>query len=81
MAPHPSLVMADISIEASYPRTEEFFTSRLYNQYFREVATSLREATALTSYPNHKTVTDNHPQLNSKIYRDWGLNEVLGSRY
>jgi NitT/TauT family transport system ATP-binding protein len=44
MAARPGRVVADIPIEAPYPRSEEFRTSPLYNDYCREVATRLREA-------------------------------------
>ena len=44
MAPRPGRVVADVAIEAPYPRTEEFRTSRLCNDYCREVATLLAEA-------------------------------------
>lgn len=44
MAARPGRVVADIPIEAPYPRTEEFRTSSLYNKYCREVARWLAEA-------------------------------------
>lgn len=45
MAPRPGRVVADVAIEAGYPRTEEFRTSNLCNDYCREVLTQLTEAT------------------------------------
>jgi NitT/TauT family transport system ATP-binding protein len=44
MAPRPGRVVADIAIEAPYPRTDEFRTSRLCNEYCREVSARLTEA-------------------------------------
>lgn len=44
MAARPGRVIADIAINASYPRTEEFRTSLLYNDYCREVSRYLVEA-------------------------------------
>ncbi|MGB7442651.1 MAG: ABC transporter ATP-binding protein [Coleofasciculaceae cyanobacterium] len=43
MAPRPGRVVADITIEAAYPRPEEFRTSRLCNEYCREISALLRE--------------------------------------
>ncbi len=44
MAPRPGRVVADVAIEAPYPRTEEFRTSQLCNEYCREVSARLTEA-------------------------------------
>ncbi|MEN9229684.1 MAG: ABC transporter ATP-binding protein [Thermostichus sp. DG02_5_bins_236] len=44
MAARPGRVVADISIDAPYPRSEEFRTSTLYNTYCREVSARLQEA-------------------------------------
>ncbi|MBV9387279.1 MAG: ABC transporter ATP-binding protein [Chroococcidiopsidaceae cyanobacterium CP_BM_ER_R8_30] len=44
MAARPGRVVAEISIDVPYPRTEEFRTSPLYNQYCREVSHSLSAA-------------------------------------
>jgi NitT/TauT family transport system ATP-binding protein len=44
MAPRPGRVVADVAIDAPYPRTEEFRTSRLCNEYCREVSAQLTEA-------------------------------------
>ncbi|HEY9905462.1 MAG TPA: ABC transporter ATP-binding protein [Candidatus Sericytochromatia bacterium] len=52
MAPRPGRVVADITIEAPYPRTEEFRTSRLCNEYCREVSARLTEA--VTGIPSEK---------------------------
>ncbi|MEN9221601.1 MAG: ABC transporter ATP-binding protein [Thermostichus sp. BF3_bins_97] len=44
MAARPGRVVADIPIDAPYPRSEEFRTSPLYNDYCREVSARLHEA-------------------------------------
>ena len=44
MAPRPGRVVADITIDAPYPRNEEFRTSRLCNEYCREVSAHLMAA-------------------------------------
>lgn len=44
MAPRPGRVVADVTIDAPYPRTEEFRTSRLCNEYCREISARLTEA-------------------------------------
>lgn len=44
MAARPGRVVADIPIHVSYPRTEAFRTSPLYNEYCREVSARLSEA-------------------------------------
>ena len=49
MAPRPGRVVADVTIEAPYPRTEEFRTSRLCNEYCREVSARLTEAVTSVS--------------------------------
>jgi len=41
MAARPGRVVADIAIDAPYPRNEEFRTSLLYNEYCREVSQCL----------------------------------------
>ncbi len=60
MAPRPGRVVADIAIEAPYPRTEDFRTSRICNEYCREVSARLTEA--VTGVPSETigTATDNH---------------------
>ncbi|MDP8964208.1 MAG: ABC transporter ATP-binding protein [Cyanobacteriota bacterium] len=52
MAPRPGRVVGDVTIEAPYPRTEEFRTSRLCNEYCREVSARLTEA--VTAVPSEK---------------------------
>lgn len=52
MAPRPGRVVADIAIDAPYPRTEEFRTSRSCNEYCREVSARLTEA--VTGIPSEK---------------------------
>lgn len=44
MAARPGRVVADIKIEAPYPRNFEFRTSRLFNEYCREVSECLSQA-------------------------------------
>lgn len=44
MAPRPGRVIADVSIDAPYPRTEAFRTSEICNQYCREVSAHLSKA-------------------------------------
>lgn len=44
MAARPGRVIADISIDAPYPRDEEFRTSPLYNAYCREISHALSQA-------------------------------------
>ncbi len=44
MAARPGRVVADVSITAPYPRTEEFRTSPLYNDYCREISAALSYA-------------------------------------
>ncbi len=55
MAARPGRVVADIPIDAPYPRSEEFRTSPLYNDYCREVSARLHEAM-------HGTAQDHHPR-------------------
>ncbi|MBD1921716.1 ABC transporter ATP-binding protein [Microcoleus sp. FACHB-831] len=43
MAARPGRVVADVKIDAAYPRTEEFRTSKLCNEYCREVSARLTE--------------------------------------
>lgn len=44
MAARPGRVIADIAIEVAYPRSEEFRTSRLFNEYCRQVSARLSQA-------------------------------------
>ncbi len=44
MAARPGRVVADIPIDAPYPRSEEFRTSSVYSAYCREVSARLQEA-------------------------------------
>ncbi len=48
MAARPGRVVADIPIEAPYPRSETFRTSGLFNQSYRRVSAALAEAIAPT---------------------------------
>ncbi|MCF2970015.1 ABC transporter ATP-binding protein [Synechococcus sp. Nb3U1] len=53
MAARPGRVVADIPIDAPYPRSEEFRTSPLYNDYCREVSARLQEAMHGTAQDHH----------------------------
>ena len=41
MAARPGRVVAEVAIDAPYPRTEEFRTSPLFNQYCRQISNTL----------------------------------------
>lgn len=44
MAPRPGRVIAEVNIEAPFPRTEEFRTSHSFSDYCRQVSTALSKA-------------------------------------
>jgi NitT/TauT family transport system ATP-binding protein len=44
MAARPGRVVADIAIDAPYPRTEDFRTTDIYNHYCRVVSQALKQA-------------------------------------
>lgn len=44
MAARPGRVVAEVPIDAAYPRTEEFRTSLLYNEYCRHISACLSQA-------------------------------------
>lgn len=44
MAARPGRVIADVAIAAPYPRTEEFRTTPLYNEYCRQISQALSQA-------------------------------------
>lgn len=44
MAARPGRVVAEVAIDAPYPRTENFRTSAVYNEYCREVSQALSQA-------------------------------------
>ncbi len=46
MAAQPGRVVAEVTIDVPYPRTEAFRTSSLFNQYCREILTHLAQAEA-----------------------------------
>ncbi|WP_425256221.1 ABC transporter ATP-binding protein [Microbaculum marinisediminis] len=46
MAARPGRVVADIAIDAPYPREDDFRTSTVYNEHCREVSTALQDAMA-----------------------------------
>ncbi|MEH1780059.1 MAG: ABC transporter ATP-binding protein [Nostoc sp.] len=49
MGINPGRIVADIEIDAPYPRDDDFRTSLLYNQYCREVSQHLAEAMSRTN--------------------------------
>jgi NitT/TauT family transport system ATP-binding protein len=49
MAARPGRVVADVAIDAPYPRTEEFRTSPLYNDYCRQISAALSQAASQTT--------------------------------
>lgn len=49
MAARPGRVVAEVAIEAPYPRTEEFRTSPLFNEYCRQISQALSQAGRLTN--------------------------------
>lgn len=59
MAARPGRVVADVKIDAPYPRTEDFRTSVLFNEYCREVSTRLSEASGTP--PEQKIASDRRP--------------------
>jgi len=46
MAAHPGRVVSEVPIHEPYPRTEEFRTSALYNDYCRQISHALYQAMA-----------------------------------
>lgn len=46
MASRPGRVVADVAIEAPYPRTEDFRSSSVYNDYCRKISAALASASA-----------------------------------
>ncbi len=44
MASRPGRVIAEIAIDAPYPRTEEFRMSPLFNDYCRQISYALSQA-------------------------------------
>ncbi|NEQ52251.1 MAG: ABC transporter ATP-binding protein [Leptolyngbya sp. SIO3F4] len=48
MAAHPGKIVADIPIEAPYPRTNSFRTSPQFNHYCREIMTTLSEEESMS---------------------------------
>lgn len=51
MAPRPGRVVADVAIAAPYPRTADFRTTPLYNNYCRDVSAHLSSAVGTTLDP------------------------------
>jgi NitT/TauT family transport system ATP-binding protein len=60
MASRPGRVVADVAINAPYPRTEDFRTSQLCNEYCREVSARLTEAVTGIPSENVEVATGNH---------------------
>ncbi len=58
MAPRPGRVVADVTIEAPYPRPEDFRTSRLCNTYCREILHRLTEASVGAADEENRPVFD-----------------------
>jgi NitT/TauT family transport system ATP-binding protein len=54
MGARPGRVFADIPIEAAYPRSEQFRTSGLYNEYCRHVSAQLKAAMGDRSSHHHE---------------------------
>lgn len=52
MAARPGRVVAEVAIEAPYPRTEEFRTSPTFNAYCRQISTALSQATHFPLEPS-----------------------------
>jgi len=50
MAPRPGRVVGEVAIDAPYPRTEEFRTSRTSNEYCRQISGRLAAAVTGTEY-------------------------------
>ncbi len=53
MAARPGRVIADVAIDAAYPRTEEFRTSPLYNEYCRQISYALAQTVNTGSGYDH----------------------------
>ncbi|NER81872.1 MAG: ABC transporter ATP-binding protein [Leptolyngbya sp. SIO1D8] len=51
MAAHPGRIVADVPIDAPYPRNEAFRTSPLFNQYCRDILHHLSGGEAVASRP------------------------------
>ncbi|NJR64487.1 MAG: ABC transporter ATP-binding protein [Leptolyngbyaceae cyanobacterium CRU_2_3] len=51
MAARPGRVVAEVPIEAAYPRTEEFRTSPLFNTYCRQISQALSQTGASLDTP------------------------------
>lgn len=49
MAARPGRVIADVAIDAAYPRSEDFRTTPLFNQYCRDISHALAQASERNS--------------------------------
>lgn len=58
MAARPGRVVADVAIDAPYPRTEEFRTTALFSDYCRAISASLSQA---ASRPALESSTERYP--------------------
>lgn len=54
MAARPGRVVADVPINAPYPRTEEFRTSPLFNDYCRQISHALSQTVSRPLEPSEK---------------------------
>jgi NitT/TauT family transport system ATP-binding protein len=67
MAARPGRVIADIPIEAPYPRTEDFRTSPLFNQYCRQISHALSQAMTSNGHPVEAEISDHNGRSTSQI--------------
>lgn len=68
MAASPGRKVTEVAIEAPYPRSQDFRTSRLCNRYCQEISDHLQEAVAGRQVWEKK-VTDETPSLNADAAR------------
>lgn len=61
MAARPGRVVSEIEINAGYPRSEEFRTSKLCNDYCREVSRALTQAVTGAELHNGRTAGASEP--------------------
>jgi len=51
MASRPGRVVAEVTIDVPYPRSEEFRTSPIFNEYCRQISTALTDAATGMQHP------------------------------
>ena len=51
MAARPGRVIEDLSVDAPYPRTEDFRTSQIYNEIYRKASKALHAAMDVSEHP------------------------------